>query len=52
MMNWLAYHGPVVALLLFFTIFLGFTFWAYRPANKKRFQEYGQIPLRESHHGE
>ena len=52
MMDWLAKHGPSAVLLVFFVIFLGIAFWAYRPSNKKTLQEYGQIPLKESHDGD
>lgn len=52
MMNWLVDNGSLVVLLGFFTIFLAFGFWAYRPANKPKLDAYGQIPLKESHHGE
>jgi cbb3-type cytochrome oxidase subunit 3 len=37
---------------MFFTTFLAFAFWAYVPANKKRMEEYGQIPLEEKRDGE
>ncbi|MER2520590.1 MAG: cbb3-type cytochrome c oxidase subunit 3 [Bdellovibrionales bacterium] len=46
-MSQLAQHGPLASLLLFFTLFLCFAFWAYRPANKERFESYGRIPLKE-----
>ncbi len=47
MMSQLAQHGPLASLLLFFATFLCFAFWAYRPANKARFESYGRIPLNE-----
>lgn len=28
-------------------VFLGIVFWAFRPKNKRRFESYGEIPLRE-----
>lgn len=44
---YLAQHGPLLSLLLFFTLFLVFAAWAYLPSNKARFQSYGRIPLEE-----
>lgn len=51
MMDWIAEHGSIVVLILFFTMFLGFAAWAYRPGNKKRMENYGQIPLKETGNG-
>jgi len=48
MMDWLADHGSLVILVFFFTLFLAFAFWAYKPTNKAKMDEYGQIPLRET----
>jgi len=50
--EWLSAYGSVVVLPAFFAIFLLFGVWAYRPANKRKLQEYGRIPLQESRDGE
>ena len=47
MMDWLVNHGAEVVLPVFLTVFLGFGFWAYRPKNKDRMKEYGNIPFKE-----
>lgn len=52
MMDWLNNYGSLLVMLAFFAIFLGFAFWAYRPANKRKFESYGHIPLEESRDGE
>ena len=51
-MDWLAQNGSLLVLVMFFALFLGFAFWAYRPSNKSKFQTYGQIPLKENGDGE
>lgn len=28
-------------------LFIGIVFWAYRPKNKKRFEEHGRIPFKD-----
>ena len=48
MMDWLVNHGAEVVLPVFLTVFLGFGFWAYRPKNKDRMKEYGNIPFKET----
>jgi cbb3-type cytochrome oxidase subunit 3 len=52
MMDILAEHGPVVATLLFFGVFVAVAVWAYWPGNKRGFEDCGHIPFRESRHGE
>ncbi|MGB4100768.1 MAG: cbb3-type cytochrome c oxidase subunit 3 [Alphaproteobacteria bacterium] len=47
-MDWLAQHGPVLTTVCFFAGFVGIALWAYFPANKKRLEDQGKIPLRES----
>lgn len=47
MIDWLASHGGIVVLLTFFGLFVGFSVWAYLPANKEKMNTYGQIPLEE-----
>ncbi len=34
-------------LILFIALFAGVLFWAYRPKNKKKFEDYGSIPFRD-----
>ncbi len=34
-------------LILFIVLFAGILFWTYRPKNKKKFEAYGSIPLRD-----
>lgn len=48
MIDWFLNHNSEVGLMLFFTLFLTFAFWAYAPGNKKRMNNYAHIPLRES----
>ena len=48
MMNWILAHGSLTVLVLFFSLFIIFGFWAFRPRNRDRMDEYGQIPLREN----
>ena len=52
MIDWLAQHGQLAVLLMFFGIFMGFAVWAYRPANKAKLEKYGHIPLEERLNGE
>ena len=47
MMDWLATQGGIVVMIFFMALFLGFAFWAFAPANKKKFEQHGQIPLKE-----
>lgn len=47
-MDWLADHAALVGLVLFFTIFLIVVGWAFFPGNKKKFERYGKIPLKEN----
>ena len=32
-------------------LFLGVVFWAFRPKNRKRFEDYGKIPFRDGENG-
>lgn len=50
MMDWLAAHGSMCVLLVFFSLFLAFSFWAYAPRNKEKMNSFAQIPLRETTH--
>ena len=52
MMEWLALHGGMAVLVVFFALFLAFAFWAYRPSNRNKLESYGQIPLKESQNGQ
>lgn len=52
MMEWIAAHAPVIGLILFFALFLGAAIWTYLPANKKKMEAYGKIPLRERQDGQ
>ena len=52
MIDWLNVHGSLLVLLVFFAIFLAFAFWAFLPANKKKMDDYGNIPLKERYDGE
>lgn len=31
----------------FMILFVGIVFWAYRPKNRKKFEEHGNIPFKE-----
>lgn len=44
-------HAPLVALLFFFTVFVGIAVRTYRPGVKQKLQEQAFIPLKEEHHG-
>ncbi len=39
--------SKIVSLLMFFPIFLGVTFWAYRRKNKATLEAYAHMPLQE-----
>lgn len=52
MIDWLAAHGAIVVMIVFMVIFCGFSFWAYRPSNKNKLKNYGQIPLMENEDGQ
>ena len=43
-------NAPTIGLLFFFAVFIGIAVWALNPANKKRLQSYGEIPLKEESH--
>lgn len=47
LMDWLAANGGTLVTVVFFTIFLVFGFWAYRPANKSKMESYGRILFKE-----
>ncbi len=32
-------------------LFVGIVFWAFRPRNRKRFEDYGTIPFRNDENG-
>jgi cbb3-type cytochrome oxidase subunit 3 len=34
-------------LILFMALFIGVVFWAFRPKNKQKLENYGSIPLRD-----
>ena len=36
---------PIVSLLTVVVAFFALVFWAYRPSNKQRFDEYARIPI-------
>jgi cbb3-type cytochrome oxidase subunit 3 len=48
MMDWLAVNGSILVLVAFFALFLAFAFWAYAPANRRRMESHGHIPLKEA----
>lgn len=52
MSEFLFEHGRLIVMLLFIAIFLGFGLWAFLPRNKKKFEDFGSIPLKENHYGE
>jgi cbb3-type cytochrome oxidase subunit 3 len=51
MIDWLANHGGMLVLMMFFILFLAFSLWAYLPANKTKMRAYGHIPLKEEDNG-
>jgi cbb3-type cytochrome oxidase subunit 3 len=52
MIDWLSDNGGMLVLVLFFTMFLVFAGWALAPGNKKKMEDYGHIPLKETGDGE
>lgn len=46
-MNVIYEYAPMASLVFFFCVFLWVAFQAYRPAAKKRLEEYAFIPLKE-----
>jgi cbb3-type cytochrome oxidase subunit 3 len=38
-------QGAIAALLIFATVFCGFTLWTLRKSNKARYEEAGALPL-------
>jgi cbb3-type cytochrome oxidase subunit 3 len=41
----------LVGLLFFFTFFVVITFWTMRPKAKARYEDHGNIPLKENNDG-
>lgn len=37
--------GAITALIIFATVFAGYTFWTLRKENKARYEEAGTLPL-------
>lgn len=52
MIAWLETNGSITVLLVFLVMFVAFGVWAYVPANKRKMEHYGHIPLKETHDGE
>ena len=50
-MELLVAHAPTVALLFFFSVFVGVFVWLVRPGMKQKMQRYARIPLEEDAHG-
>ena len=40
----------LVGLLLFFGLFVGILVWLFRPGAKKKFKQFGDIPLEDHKH--
>lgn len=38
-------YSKIISLVIFFGVFVGVLYWAYRPGNKKRFEEDGRSIL-------
>lgn len=47
MIDFIAIQAPVIALLLFFTIFCAVVINVFRPKNKKKFQDLANIPFKD-----
>lgn len=47
MIKYIAPYAGSIGLVIFFLFFIVAAFWAFRPANKARFNQYANIPLRE-----
>jgi cbb3-type cytochrome oxidase subunit 3 len=47
MIDWIANNAGMTGLLFFFSVFCVIAFWAFRPANRERIEDYRNIPLRE-----
>lgn len=52
MIDFVVAHAPVIATLLFVTMFVCVATWTYWPKNKEVIESYGKIPLKESQDGE
>ena len=46
MLDFIVSNASIIGLLFFFSCFLIIGVYALRPKNKKKFEEYGQIPLK------
>jgi len=51
MIDFLTIHSGVIVSVLFFTMFVGIAIWSYLPRNKRRLQNYGNIPFEGDDHG-
>lgn len=47
MIDWLSDNAGMTGLLFFFSTFCAIAFWAFRPANKDKMEDYRNIPLKE-----
>ena len=50
-MDFIAKHSGEITSVFFFSMFVIIAFWAYLPRNKKKLQEYGNIPFKGDEHG-
>lgn len=47
MIDIIAHHAPMIALIGFFMGFIGIVFWAYAPKNKMLLEKNAEIPFKE-----
>ena len=48
MIEWLSQFSGYAVLLAFFGAFAGIVVWVYRPANRRKFEQYRDIPFKEA----
>lgn len=46
-MDFLFTYAPIIGLIFFISIFCVVLFVAFRPKNKKKFQDYSKIPFKD-----
>jgi cbb3-type cytochrome oxidase subunit 3 len=47
MINFIVTNSPIIGLIFFITIFCAVVIMLLLPKNKKKYQDYGKIPLKD-----
>ena len=50
MIDFLNHHAGLIGLIFFFGFFIAMLVWVLRPGMTKKFEEFGNIPLKEKDH--